>query len=58
MLRPTRAHSLAGLLEAAFLPAAFDVAIVVTSGTGMSTAFALGEETIAELFGYNACLPT
>ena len=27
------------------------VAVVVTGGTGMSTAFALGEETIAELFG-------
>lgn len=26
-------------------------AVVVTSGTGMSTAFALGEETLAELFG-------
>jgi len=26
-------------------------AVVVTSGTGMSTAFAIGEETIAELFG-------
>jgi glycine/D-amino acid oxidase-like deaminating enzyme len=25
--------------------------VTVTSGTGMSTAFALGEETIAELFG-------
>lgn len=26
-------------------------AVVVTSGTGMSTAFAIGEETIAEMFG-------
>jgi hypothetical protein len=26
-------------------------AVVVTSGTGMSTAFAIGEETIADLFG-------
>jgi hypothetical protein len=25
--------------------------VVVTSGTGMSTAFAIGEETIARLFG-------
>ena len=25
--------------------------VVVTSGSGMSTAFAIGEETIAELFG-------
>jgi FAD dependent oxidoreductase TIGR03364 len=27
------------------------LAVVVTSGTGMSTAFAIGEETVAELFG-------
>jgi hypothetical protein len=25
--------------------------VIVTSGTGASTAFAIGEETIAELFG-------
>jgi D-hydroxyproline dehydrogenase subunit beta len=25
--------------------------VVVTSGTGMSTAFAIGEETVADLFG-------
>jgi hypothetical protein len=25
--------------------------VAVTSGTGMSTAFAIGEETIGELFG-------
>jgi hypothetical protein len=27
------------------------LAVCVTSGTGMSTAFAIGEETVAELFG-------
>jgi glycine/D-amino acid oxidase-like deaminating enzyme len=29
--------------------------VVVTSGTGASTAFAIAEETVAELFGVTAC---
>jgi FAD dependent oxidoreductase TIGR03364 len=29
--------------------------VIVTSGTGASTAFAIAEETVAELFGANAC---